>query len=104
MTDMETSREPGMKVYVGIWLGLIAIVAVEVFLTYQHLPVRTLLFALLALALAEATIGVAYFMHMRYERRALVWSLFPYLVFVFLMMNHLWPDSMRLISLRMMTK
>ncbi len=40
-----------------------------------------------------------YFMHLRYERPSLFWSLIPGLIFVLLMMNHLWRDAHRLISL-----
>jgi hypothetical protein len=44
---------------------------------------------------------VMYFMHLRYERRVLFWSLVPALIFVLLMLNHLWRDAARMISLRL---
>ena len=44
---MSSNQEPGMGSYVGIVIGLMIIVGIEVVLTYQHLPVRTLLFSLL---------------------------------------------------------
>lgn len=100
MATTTSTYGPGMKVYVGIWTGLVLIVAVEVGLTYAHLPVATLLAALLALAFVEAGIGVMFFMHLRYERRSLFWSLIPGLVFVLVMMNHFWADAVRLVSLR----
>ena len=87
---------PGMRVYVAVWLGLLLIVGAEVALTYAGLPTGTLLAALLALALVEAGLGVMYFMHLRYERRALFWSLIPALIFVFIMMNQFWSDAHRL--------
>ena len=99
MTSPAT-RAPGMKVYIAVWIGLILIVAVEVALTYQHLPPATLLAALLALASLEAVLGLLYFMHLRYERRALFWSTIPPLVFVLLLLNHLWRDAHRLATLR----
>ena len=99
MAVTESTRGPGMRLYVVVWIGLILIVAVEVMLTRAHLPARTLLAGLLALAILEAGLGVTYFMHLRYERRALFWSLIPGLVFVLLMMNQLWPDAYRLLSL-----
>ena len=40
-----------------------------------------------------------YFMHLRYERRTLFWSLIPALMFVFIMMNQFWSDAYRLRSL-----
>jgi cytochrome c oxidase subunit IV len=95
-----SAGEPGMRFYVAIWLGLIAIVGVEVALTFAHLPTASLLAALLSLAIIEAGLGVMYFMHLKYERRALFWSLIPTLVFVLVMMNHLWPDAHRLLRMR----
>ncbi len=99
MANVESRPGPGMRLYVVIWLGLLLIVGGEVALTYAGLPAGTLLAALLALALVEAGLGVMYFMHLRYERRALFWSLIPALIFVFIMMNQFWSDAYRLRSL-----
>src|SRR6266404_3824559 len=101
MTAIVASRGPTMKLYVVLWIGLILIVGLEVFLTYQHLPARTLLVCLLGLALIEAALGVMYFMHLKYERPALFWSLIPYLLFAFVMMDHFWPDALRIMRQRM---
>jgi len=99
MASGSAGQEPGMRFYVAIWLGLVAIVGVEVTLTFAHLPAGSLLAALLSLAVIEAGLGVMYFMHLKYERRALFWSLIPTLVFVLVMMNHLWPDAHRLLRM-----
>ena len=101
MTAIASHRGPTMKSYVVVWIGLILIVGVEVFLTYEHLPAGTLLACLLGLALIEAGLGVMYFMHLKYERPALFWSLIPYLVFALVMMDHFWPDALRLMRQRM---
>ncbi len=93
---MGSSAGPGMRFYVAVWLGLLLILGAEVALTYAGLPAGTLLAALLALALVEAGLGVMYFMHLRYERRTLFWSLIPALIFVFIMMNQFWSDAHRL--------
>ncbi len=91
---------PGIKLSITVWIGLILIVAVEVALTYAGLSSGTLLAALLALACVEAALGLMYFMHLKYEPRILFWSLVPPLVFVLLMLNHLWRDAHRLSTLR----
>jgi len=93
---MESRQEPGMKLYTGIWMGLFVIVLIEVFLTYQHLSAGALLTCLLCLAFVEAGIGVAYFMHLKYENSKLFWTLIPATIFVLLMMDHIWPDAFRL--------
>jgi len=100
MSTAEPTREPGMRFFVMVWGALLLIVALEVFLTYQHLAPGTLLAALLALAIVEAAIGLMYFMHMRYERSVLFWSTIPYLVLCFLLLNHIWRDAARIISLK----
>jgi len=100
MAAMESTTGPGTRLYVGIWIGLLAIVGVEVALTYAGLAPGVLLTALLALAVVEAGIGVMFFMHLKYERRPLFWSLIPGLIFVLLLMNHLWRDAARMVSLR----
>ncbi len=99
MAGVRSAPAPGMGLYVAVWIGLLLIVGVEVWLTYLHLPTEPLLYALLALALVEAGLGLMYFMHLKYERRALFWSLIPALIFVFIMMNQFWSDAHRLRSL-----
>src|SRR5439155_18271005 len=94
-------RAPTMKMSVVVWIGLILIVGVEVFLTYERLSAGTLLASLLVLALIEAALAVMYFMHLKYERPALFWSLIPYLVFALVMMDHFWPDALRLMHQRL---
>ncbi len=101
MTAMESRHGPGMRLYVVVWTGLILIVGVEVVLTYEHLPVGMLLACLLVLAFIEAGLGVMYFMHLKYERPSLFWSLIPYLLFALVMMDHFWPDALRLMRQRL---
>ncbi len=98
---METRQSPGMKLYVVVWIGLLLIVGVEVAATYAHLPVGTLLALLLVLAGLEAALGLLYFMHLRYERPSLFWSLVPALVVVLVLMDHFWPDALRLMHQRL---
>src|SRR6184192_3274965 len=98
MTTIAPHRAPTMKMYVVVWIGLILIVGLEVFLTYERLPAGTLLACLLALALVEAALAVMYFMHLKYERPALFWSLIPYLLFALVLMDHFWPDALRLMA------
>jgi cytochrome c oxidase subunit IV len=100
MAAAQTKGAEGMKSYLTIWVGLLCIVGIEVFLTYRHLSSKELLVFLLIFALIEASIAVLYFMHLRYERPSLIWSLIPALVFVLFMMDHIWPDALRLEHLR----
>jgi heme/copper-type cytochrome/quinol oxidase subunit 4 len=90
---------PTLKLYVGIWLGLIAIVGIETVLAFSGLSTSALIASLLLLAIVEAGIALRYFMHLKYEPPALAWTLIPAIVFALLMMNQVWPDARRLVSL-----
>jgi heme/copper-type cytochrome/quinol oxidase subunit 4 len=96
----ETNHEPGMKEYVAIWVGLLCIVGIETFLTSMNLSTHGLLVSLLVLAFIEAGIALLYFMHLKYEKPNLFWSLVPAVIFVLFMMNHIWPDAYRMLNLR----
>ncbi|HMA40140.1 MAG TPA: cytochrome C oxidase subunit IV family protein [Gemmatimonadales bacterium] len=99
-TTPQPRHGPTMQVYVMVWIGLVCIVGAEVLLAYAHLRTGVLLACLLALALVEAGVGLLFFMHLKYERARLAWWLIPVLLFVFLLMDHLWPDAFRLAAMR----
>jgi cytochrome c oxidase subunit IV len=101
MVSAESNQSPGMRFYVVLWAGLLGIMIVEVLLTYAHLRPLSLTISLVALALIEAGVALMYFMHLKYERRILFWSLIPALVFVLVMFDHFWPDAFRLTSMRL---
>ncbi|MGI8400478.1 MAG: cytochrome C oxidase subunit IV family protein [Gemmatimonadaceae bacterium] len=101
MSNVESKSSPGMTFYVIVWAGLLAIVVVEAFLTYAGLSPLALTISLVALALIEAAVALLYFMHLKYERPLLFWSLVPALVFVLVMMDHFWPDAFRVTSMRL---
>ena len=95
-------HQPTMRTFVGVWVVLLAIVAIEVALTLAHWPMSKLLAALLALAMIEAAIALLYFMHLRYERAILFWCVVPTVVFALFMMDHIWPDAFRLLHMRLL--
>ena len=86
--------------YLPVYFVLLAIAGLEVFLAYQHFSTVALIAVLLALAVAEAALAVMYFMHLAEERRALFLTLIPATIFVLIMMNMIWSDSIRLLHMR----
>jgi caa(3)-type oxidase subunit IV len=98
MNTAESTPGPETKLYLMVFGALLVIVALEVFLTYQHVATGMLIVALLTLAFLEATLGVMYFMHLKYEKRILFWSLIPYVLMCFILLNHIWRDAARVIS------
>jgi cytochrome c oxidase subunit IV len=101
MATRAASGSPTIQAYLVVWIGLLLIVVVQVLLTYAHLPPGRLLAALLVLALLEAALGLSYFMNLKYERPILFWSLIPYLIFAMFMLDHVWPDALRLLHQRL---
>src|SRR2546421_234129 len=98
---MEPGRSPGMRLYLVVWIALLLIVGIEVVVTTAHLPAGTLAAVLVALAVVEAGLGLMYFMHLKYERPSLFWSLIPALIVVLVLMDHFWPDALRLMHQRL---
>jgi cytochrome c oxidase subunit IV len=86
--------------YLSVYFVLLAIAAVEFFLAYQSFSTPGLVRILLFLATCGAALGLMYFMHLAHEKRSLFLSLIPATIFVLLMMNMIWSDSIRLLHMR----
>ncbi len=95
------SEHHGSRIYIVVWIWLLALTAVEVFLGYKHLPLHTMLVLLLGLSLVKAALIIAYFMHLRFETSSLAWTLMPPLVIcIVLMIAFSFPDGIRLLDMR----
>jgi hypothetical protein len=99
---MSSNHELAMSSYIRIGVGLMAIVCIEVVLTFQHLPARTLLFSLLCLAGLEGFVAIMYLMQVKYEKPILFWTVFPATLFVLVFLCYLWPDAFRMFNMRLM--
>jgi cytochrome c oxidase subunit IV len=99
MSETVANHDPKTGFYVGVWIVLLCIAGLEVFLTYRGLSTHALLASLLLLAMIESAIGVLYFMHLKFERRVMMWSILLSIVFVLLMMNQIWPDAYRMTTI-----
>src|SRR5215212_6865674 len=92
--------EGGVKLFLYVLLGLLALTVVEVFLAYIHVPLHIMLTILIGLSLVKAAMIVAYFMHLRFERMSLVLTLIPTVVICICLLFIVFPDSFRAGSLR----
>jgi cytochrome c oxidase subunit 4 len=88
------------KLFLWVWFWLLALTSVEVFLAYEHLGVHLMLTLLMGISIIKATLIISYFMHLRYERRSLVLTLMPALIFVVTLLFVVFPDSIRLLEMR----
>lgn len=89
-----------IRKHLPVYFILIAVFLVEVFLSFRIASVATLVVILLLLAICSAALGLMYFMHLNEERRGLLLTLIPVTIFVILMMNMWWSDSVRLLHMR----
>ena len=92
--------EGGVKLFLNVLGGLLALTLVEVFLAYIHVPLSIMLTLLIGLSLVKAAMIIAYFMHLRFERLSLVLTLIPTLAICICLLFIVFPDSFRTGALR----
>ena len=92
--------EGGVKVFLVVWFWLLALTGVEVFLGYKAFEVNLMIVLLMGLSLIKASLIIAYFMHLRYEKASMAAALMPALVMVILLMFMVFPDSFMLLAMR----
>ena len=100
--DAQAATHPeSSRLYLLVWFWLLALTVVEVILAYRQLPIETMLVLLMSLSIVKAALIIAYFMHLRFERRSLALTLMPPLVIcIILLMVFFFPDSLRLLTMR----
>ena len=89
-----------IRKYLPVYFVLIGIFLVELFLSFRIASTSKLVIVLLLLALCSAALGLLYFMHLAEGRQGLFLTLIPVTIFVLLMMNMWWSDSVRLLHMR----
>ena len=94
------SHEGSTKLYVSVWIVLLGLSAVEVFLGYERLPLHLMLSLLMGLSLIKAGMIIAYFMHLRFERKSLILTLLPMWIIVTCLLFVFFPDSFRILEFR----
>ena len=86
---------------VAIWIGLVAITGLEVFLAYEQLQPSVMLSILVVLSVVKASMIMAYFMHLKFEKFSLVLLLIPAMIFcIFMMFIFFFPEAFRLLQMR----
>ena len=88
------------RLVVTVWLGLLGLTGVEVFLAYERLSLHLMLTLLMGLSFIKAGLIMAYFMHLRFEKRSLVLTLVPTMIIVISLLTIFFPDGVRLLNMR----
>lgn len=88
------------KLFLSVLGFLLGLTMIEVVLAYVQVPLALMLTILIGLSLIKAALILAYFMHLRYERITLVYTLIPMLVICICLLFIFFPDSIRSLGLR----
>ena len=83
-----------------VWIALLVLTGIEVLLAYEQVPLLIMLTALLGLSIIKASLIIAYFMHLKFERFSLFLTLFPMCVFCIILMLIFLGDAVRLPAMR----
>jgi len=82
-------------IYYIIWGGLLFLTVVEIVLAYFQLGIKIMLVTLLGLSFVKSGMIMAYFMHLKFERKSLVLTLIPITVVLIALFSIFFPDSLR---------
>lgn len=89
------------RLFMMVWVWLLALTAFEVFLGYINFNIVLMLVILMGASIIKAALIVAYFMHLRFERLNLILTIVPSVVIcICLMLLVFFPDSFRAKNLR----
>lgn len=92
------SNQGSMKSDLIVYAVILILACVQVFVLKGHL------FAMLSVAIVQAILAVTFFMHLGSEKPTLRLALIPGTLFVLVMMNMIWADSYRLMSMKPFAK
>jgi len=92
-------RHHGKAQFFWVWGALLAMTAIEVYLTYQNMQPVRMLTILMGLSLVKAALIIGFFMHMKYEISQMKWLTMCALVLCLALMMIFFPDALRILSL-----
>ncbi|MBI2822448.1 MAG: cytochrome C oxidase subunit IV family protein [Acidobacteria bacterium] len=96
---MKAGSEPGLALYWRTWLALLALTLVMVFLDQAAFPRSLIVGILITAMLVKASLVGAYFMHLRFEKVALVATVIAgLLVTGSILFFLIAPDGMRILE------
>ncbi len=99
---MNTAEGPsgGLTVYILVYAAILALSGVQILTAYERIDGSQMLLRMLSIAIIQAGLAITFFMHMKSARRTLALFLLPATIFVLAMMNMIWSDSFRLLTMR----
>jgi cytochrome c oxidase subunit IV len=80
-----------------VYVVILIIAGLQFVIAYQHIDGEQMFARMFFLAMAEAGLGVMFFMHLWLESRRLLIFVAVFTLFVLATMNYIWPDSFRIL-------
>lgn len=97
---MNETEHGGYRIYVLTWFWLLMITMLEVGFVLVH-PIKVLLaVVLVTLSLMKATLIIAFFMHLKYERLNFIYAVVSPLFLGVILFFALVPDALNVLHLR----
>jgi cytochrome c oxidase subunit IV len=87
----------GIGRYLVVYLVILILAGLQFVIAYQHIDGSQMFARMFFIALAEAGLGVMFFMHLWQERRGLLLFVAIFTIFVIAAMQYSWPDSFRML-------
>jgi heme/copper-type cytochrome/quinol oxidase subunit 4 len=87
----------GIGRYLLVYLGILILAGLQFAVAYQHIDGSQMFARMFFIALAEAGLGLMFFMHLWEEKRGLLLFVAVFTIFVIAAMQYGWPDSFRML-------
>jgi len=91
---MDSGHSHGYKVYFSCWLGLLGLTVVAMGVGQLDMPTGAKAFLLVGLSIVKVLLIATYFMHLRFEKKSLVFITTIPLMLAVLMWFMIVPDTL----------
>ncbi len=96
MAENHSHAVAGTKTFLWVWTWLVVLTILEVILAYRAFSLVMMIVILVGLSLMKSFLIMAYFMHLKFEKRSLVMTLIPATVILLCLMFIAFPDAVRI--------
>jgi cytochrome c oxidase subunit IV len=97
MTEPQEQVTRGIGKYLVVYLTILILAGLQFVIAYQHIDGSQMFARMFFIALAEAGLGLMFFMHLWEEKRGLLLFVAIFTIFVVAAMQYVWPDSFRML-------
>jgi cytochrome c oxidase subunit 4 len=96
---MTAEAQSHKSLFIKVWIVLLVLTLVEVVLAYIQFGFVLMLTLLMGLSLVKAAMIMAYFMHLKFDRPVLSWTVaVPLVVCILIMVGYFFPDGYRILD------